>query len=153
MANAMSTAEDRRLKGSIASWFTTLRAMGTTNWHLTTSKVANYHWKPRQKRQGQIKISQKILVIVGRLFNIGLWIDKICHINWCSAVQGTQVSDVPLLTQVTHYFLVFIYLPKNVPGSFVSRIRHCPLQANLYKKHTATSKTEISDLRRHTQCQ
>lgn len=86
MANAMSTAEDRRLKGSIASWFTTLRAMGTTNWHLTTSKVANYHWKPRQKRQGQIKISQKILVILGRLFNIGLWIDKLCHINWCSAV-------------------------------------------------------------------
>ena len=67
--------------------------------------------------------------------------------------SGTQVSGVPLPTQVTHHFLVFIYLPKNVPGSFVSRIRRCPLQANLYKKHTATSKTEISDLRRHTQCQ
>lgn len=37
--------------------------------------------------------------------------------------SGTQVSGVPLLTQVTHHFLVFIYLPKNVPGSFVSRIR------------------------------
>lgn len=86
MANAMSTAEDRRLKGSIASWFTTLRAMGTTNWHLTTSKVANYHWKPRQKKTRSNQISQKILVILGRLFNIGLWIDKLCHFNWCSAV-------------------------------------------------------------------
>ena len=90
-----------------------------------------------QGRKDKVKYSnqnQKNLVILGRLFNIGLSIDKLCHINWCSAVQEHKwVAFHCWLKLPITFWCSFIY-PKMFPD--LLWVGFGALQANLYKKHS-----------------